>query len=80
MRSTQMPRFAPILLGCLFLTASSHGQQTRHGLLRQQREEKRARVAPHRLNPVEKQLLSFDKAETPSIAEWSVKGFYPRIA
>ena len=58
----------------------SLAQETRQELLRQQREEKRARVEPYKLNRVEKEMIRFDKAETPTIADWNLKGFYPRIA
>ena len=83
-----MPSPGPIslVLGGILLAAtvalaqSSAPPRSRAELLRREREAKRARLAPYVPNRVEKQLLRIDKAETPSIADWSFKGFHPRIA
>jgi hypothetical protein len=54
--------------------------ETRAELLRRLRDAKRADVRPYVPNAVEKQLLAFDKKETPSITDRNWKGFYPRVA
>jgi hypothetical protein len=54
--------------------------KTREEMLRREREAKRKTVRTYKPNAVEAQLLRFDKAENPTIAELSWKGFYPRIA
>jgi hypothetical protein len=53
--------------------------KTREELLRSQREARRLTVTPYVPNPVEKQLLKFDQAETPSLFNWNWRGFYPRV-
>ena len=55
-------------------------QTSRHELLRKQREEKQARATPYEPNRVEEQMVRLDKAETPTISDWNLNGFYPRIA
>ena len=67
-------------LATLAIAVPAIAQQTRQELLRQQREEKRAHVEPHKANRVEEQMIRFDKGETPTIADRNWKGFYPRIA
>jgi hypothetical protein len=54
--------------------------RTREELLRSLREKKRLELHPYVQNEVERQFLRIDKAETPTIADWNWKGFYPRIA
>ena len=54
--------------------------ESRHELLRQKREKKRDEVAPYVPNRAEKELVRIDKAQTPTIADFNFKGFYPRIA
>ena len=55
-----------MVVGTLLLASVSSAQETRHELLRQKREEKRSRVEPYKPNPVEEQMVRFDKAETPT--------------
>lgn len=64
----------------LTVTADAYPQPTRRELLRQQREDKRERLEPYRVSRVEQEMVRLDKAETPTIADWNVKGIYPRIA
>ena len=74
-----MYRFC-VLAATLSIALPSFAQETRQELLREQREEKRAHVEPYKLNRVEEEMVRFDKAETPTIADRNLKGFYPRIA
>ena len=69
-----------VWIASLSIALPALAQETRQELLRAQREEKRAHIEPYKLNRVEEQMLRFDKAETPTVADWSWKGFYPRIA
>jgi hypothetical protein len=69
-----------LVFAALSVAAGSLAQETRHGLLRQRREDKRMRVEPYVLNRVEQQMARFDKAETPTIADHNFKGLYPRLA
>jgi hypothetical protein len=77
-----------LLLGALFVPAaraqedvqSVEKPQTRQGLLRQKRLEKRRQVEPYQPNRVERELVRFDKAESPTIQDLNWYGFYPRIA
>ncbi len=69
----------------LFLVAVSvdvplQAQQSRHELLRKQRDDKRAHLVPYAPNSVEQQMVRFDKAETPTIADRNFFGLYPRVA
>jgi hypothetical protein len=75
-----VPRLFLSLSVAISVAATLSAQQTRHGLLRQQREEKRALVVPYAPNSVEQQMVRFDKAETPTIADRNLKGLYPRVA
>ena len=72
-------RLEIVLISLLVATAAS-SQTSRHELLRKQREEKQARATPYEPNRVEEQMVRLDKAETPTISDWNLKGFYPRIA
>lgn len=69
-----------LVLTALSIATLSLAQDSRHELLRMQRENKRAQVVPYTVDRVEAQMLRFDKAETPTIADWNLKGLYPRIA
>ena len=78
-------RFFPFWPLALSLAAALPAQpeappESRHELLRREREKKRDEVAPYVPNRAEKQLVRIDKAETPTIADFNFKGFYPRIA
>jgi hypothetical protein len=44
------------------------------------REEKKTRVTPPRRGFLERQLLALEKAERPSVLDFNVHGFYPRLA
>lgn len=46
---------------------------------RQLRERRFAKVEPYKPGFIEKQVLSFEKAERPSILDLNLLGFYPRI-
>jgi hypothetical protein len=71
---------AVILVPAAAFAQATPPPATREEILRRKREAKRAGVHPYEPNRVEKQLLELDKKETPGIAEWNWKGFYPRIA
>jgi hypothetical protein len=52
---------------------------TRAGRLKQARLAKRERLAPRRPGFLERNLLAIEKAERPSLFEWNLGGFYPRL-
>ena len=52
---------------------------TRVGEWTRLREEKRARAVPPRRGFLERQLLALEKAERPSVLDFNVGGFYPRL-
>jgi hypothetical protein len=54
--------------------------KSRHEHLRRQRVEKSKQPEPYVPNKVERNLIRFDKAETPTIQEANFHGFYPRVA
>ncbi len=54
--------------------------ETRAEALRRKRQEKAKHPQPYVPNKVEKNLIRFDKAETPTIQESNFHGFYPRAA
>jgi hypothetical protein len=60
--------------------AQAEPPRSRQELLQSLREKKRTELHPYEQNPVEKQFLRIDKAETPAIGDLNWKGFYPRIA
>ena len=68
------------VLSYLLVATAASSQTSRHELLRKQREEKQARATAYKPNRVEEQMVRLDKAETPTISDWNLKGFYPRIA
>ncbi len=49
-------------------------------MLRRMREEKKRTAVTPRPNRIEEQMIRFDKGENPTIADWNLKGFYPRVA
>jgi len=77
-------RLAIVLLVLCWLhpepSVAQESPATRQELLRRQREERRAGVTPYDPNPIEEQMVRFDKGENPTLADWNLKGLYPRIA
>jgi hypothetical protein len=77
--------FRCIVLGGLFAACTAFADEpdpatSRQELWRRLREAKRDRVEPYEMNRIEEQFLRMDKAETPTIADWNWKGFYPRVS
>ena len=53
---------------------------SRHQELLRRRLEKKEELLPSVPNRIERALLSFDRAETPTLQEANFHGFYPRVA
>ena len=53
--------------------------ETRHGRLKRLREEKREQLTTYEAGFIERTLLAVDKAEKPTIFEYNLFGFYPRL-
>jgi len=73
-----------VLVGRLFVPAVAAEEAppppgTRAEAWQRLREQKRLRLQPYRPGLLERQILSYEKAERPGIAQLNYKGFYPRI-
>jgi hypothetical protein len=53
--------------------------ETRQGRLKRQREEKREQLTTYEAGFIERTLLAVDEAERPTIFEYNLYGFYPRL-
>lgn len=84
MLRTSRPRAAcaAVLVGRLVvpaLAAEEAAPRTRAESWQRLRDAKRLRLAPYRPGLVERQILTFEKAERPSLLALNYKGFYARI-
>jgi surface antigen Omp85-like protein len=59
--------------------ATETAPETRRGRWEQMRREKLAVLQPPRAGFLEKRLLAVEKAERPSLVDWNLGGFYPRV-
>jgi hypothetical protein len=84
-----LPRWIPVLSLAAAWTATASGEPsarpddpppaTRAEQWRRLREAKLEQLQPYRPGFVERQILAFEKAERPSLFEFNLAGFYPRI-
>jgi hypothetical protein len=85
--------FRLALLGAALLPAGARAQEpspgpgarpdetpgTREHAWRLAREERRKHLSPYKPGFIERQVLAYEKAERPSIVQFNVLGFYPRV-